>query len=56
MPETQANETTLCINCQHDGGMDKGCLSPEAPCTDFVMGTKQQRELNIAGKCLYFKK
>lgn len=47
---------TFCSACIHDGGNKKDCLSPKAPYTNFVDGVKSRVQLNLEGKCQYFKK
>ncbi len=46
-------ELTICTKCEwfvHDK-----CVSPNAPITDFIQGTKSLLE-NAEGKCRYYQK
>lgn len=45
----------ICKECGHFNKKDKEkCKSPQAPVTDFVMGTKDPVVLNQSGKCDYY--
>ena len=52
---------TICSKCHwyrkvsYEYGYGDTCKSPEAPVTDFVSGEKDPKQINIVGKCQYYK-